>query len=49
MTPTPNQLSAGLRLNERIRRRTEFKHVYEQGTRVHGRYSTIFVLPNNHP
>ena len=37
----------GLRLNERIRRRTEFKHVYEKGTRVHGRYSTIFVLPNS--
>ena len=49
MTPTPNQLSAGLRLNERIRRLTELKHVYEQGTRVHGRYSTIFVLPNNQP
>ena len=47
VTPTSNQLSAGLRLNERIRRRTEFKQVYEKGTRVHGRYSTIFVLPNN--
>ena len=47
MTTTPNQSSAGLRLNERIRRRTEFKRVYEKGTRVHGRYSTIFVLPNS--
>ena len=47
MTTEPNQLPAGLRLNERIRRRTEFKHVYEKGTRVHGRYSTIFVLSNS--
>jgi ribonuclease P protein component len=44
---TPNQPSPRLRLNERIRRRTEFKHVYEKGSRVHGRYSTIFVLPNS--
>jgi ribonuclease P protein component len=34
-------------LNERIRRRTEYKQIYEHGTRVHGRFSTIFVLPNN--
>jgi ribonuclease P protein component len=47
VTTTLNQPSAGLRLNERIRRRAEFKQVYEKGTRVHGRYSTIFVLPNS--
>ena len=47
MPSTPNQPPAGLRLNERIRRRTEFRQVYEKGTRVHGRYSTIFVLPNS--
>jgi ribonuclease P protein component len=45
---TSNQPSARLRLNERIRRRAEFKHVYDNGSRVHGRYSTIFVLPNSH-
>jgi ribonuclease P protein component len=31
---------------ERIRRRAEFKQVYEQGTRIHSRYSTVFMLPN---
>ena len=35
-----------LRPNERIRRRADFQHVYEQGARVHGRYSTLFILPN---
>ena len=48
MASTSNQPSAHLRLNERIRRRAEFKHVYDKGSRVHGRYSTIFVLPNSH-
>ena len=36
----------GFRLEERIRRRTEFQQVYEQGARIHGRYATLFVLPN---
>ncbi len=31
---------------ERIRRRAEFKQVYERGIRVHSRYSTVFLLPN---
>jgi ribonuclease P protein component len=44
---TRNRPSAALRLNERIRRRPEFKQVYDKGARVHGRYSTIFILPNN--
>ena len=35
-----------LRLNERIRRRADFQQAYEHGARVHGRYSTLFVLPN---
>ena len=47
MASTPNHPSAGLSLNERIRRRPEFRQVYEKGTRVHGRYCTIFVLPNS--
>jgi ribonuclease P protein component len=38
----------GLGSNERIRRRAEFEQVYGHGTRIHGRYSTIFVLPTNH-
>jgi ribonuclease P protein component len=30
---------------QRIRRRAEFQQVYDRGTRIGGRYSTIFVLP----
>jgi ribonuclease P protein component len=30
----------------RIRRRAEFQEVYEHGARIHGRYATVFVLPN---
>lgn len=32
--------------NERIRRRAQFQLVYERGIRIHGRYSTLFTLPN---
>lgn len=35
--------------HERIRRRPDFQRVYEQGARIHGRYSTVFVLPNQLP
>jgi ribonuclease P protein component len=31
---------------ERVRRRADFRQAYEQGARVHGRYSTLFILPN---
>lgn len=31
---------------ERIRRRAEFQQVYERGARLHGRFSTVFILPN---
>ena len=34
---------------ERIRRRAEFQRVYEHGVRIHGRYATLFVLPNTLP
>ncbi len=34
------------RPDERIRRRAEFQQVYERGVRVHGRYSTVFLLAN---
>src|ERR1019366_10132976 len=37
---------AALRPQERIRRRAEFQQIYTQGARIHGRYSTIFVLAN---
>jgi len=31
---------------EKLRRRSQFKQVYEQGTRLRGRFMTWFVLPN---
>jgi ribonuclease P protein component len=31
---------------QRIRRRAEFKQIYEHGTRVSGRYYTLFIQPN---
>jgi ribonuclease P protein component len=31
---------------ERIRRRLEFRQIYERGTKVHSRYCTVFVLRN---
>jgi ribonuclease P protein component len=36
------------RPTERIRRRAEFQQVFERGVRVHGRFSTVFILPNQH-
>lgn len=38
---------AGFRSEERIQRRADFKRVYEDGLRVHSRYSTIFILANS--
>jgi len=32
--------------SDRIRRRAEFLQAYEQGQRIHGRLSTLFVRPN---
>lgn len=40
---------ARIRRSERIRRRPEFLHVYEQGRRVRGRYATLFGLSNQLP
>ena len=34
------------RPTEHIRRRPEFQQVYERGIRIHSRYSTVFILPN---
>jgi len=39
--------SARLRRAERIRRHLEFQRVYERGVKVHGRYCSMFVLPND--
>src|SRR5262249_22510987 len=40
---------AGFRPAERIRRRAEFQQVYERGTKIHSRYCTVFILPNERP
>jgi ribonuclease P protein component len=44
---SPTKATNALYSRERIRRRVEYQQIYERGARVHGRYSTIFVLPNN--
>jgi ribonuclease P protein component len=31
---------------ERIRRRPEYERVYSAGSKAHGRFMTVFVLPN---
>ena len=38
---------ARLRSHERIRRRADFKRVYDRGSKVHGRFLTLFALPND--
>lgn len=35
---------AEFRPAERVRRRAEFQDIYDRGHRIHGRYSTVFVL-----
>jgi ribonuclease P protein component len=35
-----------LAASQRIRRRPEFERIYNQGVRIHGRFMTVFVLPN---
>src|SRR5260221_12775709 len=39
----------GFSRTERIRRRAEYQQIYERGTRVHGRYLTLFTLSNALP
>ena len=39
-------LSFGLPKEARLRTRAEFLRVYEQGTRIEGRFMTVFILPN---
>ena len=36
----------GLAAAERVRRRPEFERIYKEGARIHGRFMTLFVLPN---
>ena len=40
---------AGLRPNERIRRRAEYQLIYDRGVKTHGRYLTLFTLSNSLP
>jgi ribonuclease P protein component len=35
------------RRTQRIRRRAQFQQIYEHGTRVSGRYYTLFIRPNS--
>ena len=46
MSPDLN-VDRRFRRGERIRRHSEFQRVYERGARIRGRFSTLFVLPNN--
>ena len=39
-------IGQGLPAAERIRRRPEFERVYKAGAKAHGRFITVFVLPN---
>jgi ribonuclease P protein component len=38
--------SQRLRTDQRIRRRAEFQRIYDTGTRIHGRFMIVFLLPN---
>lgn len=40
-------LSFGLPKEARLAKRAEFLRVYEQGSRIEGRYMTVFILPSN--
>ena len=37
----------GLTAPERIRRRPEFEKIYGAGAKIHGRFMTLFVMPND--
>src|SRR5215475_5213906 len=36
----------GLAAHERIRSRPEFERIYRTGMKLHGRFMTLFVMPN---
>jgi len=40
-------LRSDLPKEARLRKRAEFLRVYDQGTRIEGRYLTVFILPNS--
>ena len=42
-------ISQAWRPKERITRRAEYQRIYERGLRTHGRFMTVFTLPNNTP
>jgi ribonuclease P protein component len=35
------------RREQRIRRRAEYQQIYDRGTRIRSRYSTVFIAPND--
>lgn len=37
----------GLRQHERVRRRADYKQIYDRGVKVHGKLFTLFTLSNN--
>jgi len=39
----------GLGRAERVRRRPEFERAYAEGTRIHAKFMTVFVVPNALP
>lgn len=45
MTTRPQRL----RRTDRIRRRPDFERAYDTGARIHGRFMTMFVVPNAGP
>jgi ribonuclease P protein component len=40
---------AGFSRDERVRRRVDYKRIYDRGSRVHSRLLTLFTLPNELP
>jgi ribonuclease P protein component len=38
-----------LERHERVRRRTDFEHIYAKGAKRHGRFMTVFVLSRETP
>ena len=41
-----NEVSRKFLKSDRILKRDEFRRVYEQGRKLHGRYFTAFILPS---
>jgi ribonuclease P protein component len=43
----PDTRKASFTRRERVRRRVDYKSIYDRGSKVHCRYFTLFALPNN--